>query len=290
MPKDAAKPTELKSPPKDTPWQTWVAVAMVSCRIEANGHPSNCTLRDLKGDASFGEPAVQYARSLVYRPGFDTGAGPVIPDHQSLIGFRAASKLFPSEQRAAPGFVPKVNYPAEIRDGSTANVRLACDVQLDGTPANCSVLANTGAASFAREALLATKALHYEPAWANGQAVREDHRVISIWFSPPILFPENPTSDQGLVPGPRTMSVRLEYPSKAAENGRDGGALIYCDLGADGVNRNCAVAAVQGDAAFGPAALTFVQGETQQMTRNGVPVAVPHHSYIIRFVLDRNRW
>jgi hypothetical protein len=98
-PQDATRPHSFDAPPPDVnpnvKWIRRVAVVTVSCRIGADGRPSGCEVRDVKGNASFAEPALEYARSVVYRPGFETGTATVEPNHLSYVAFQAATSFLP---------------------------------------------------------------------------------------------------------------------------------------------------------------------------------------------------
>jgi hypothetical protein len=66
-------------------------------------------------------------------------------------------------------------------------------------------------------------------------------------------------------------------------HGTGGKVLIICDLGADGVNRNCVIGGIYGDPAAGPAGLEYFEQLRVFATRAGRPVAVPHKGYTVTY-------
>jgi protein TonB len=79
----------------------------------------------------------------------------------------------------------------------------------------------------------------------------------------------------------------LEYPPAMQDAQREGRVVVACDVGTDGNTHNCAIETVQGGAAFGSAALKWVQNARYRPAiHNGVPVAEPHHAFNITFKLN----
>jgi TonB family protein len=288
MPQDASRPTAIAD---WSPTIEWVAKVNVACRVEADGRPSGCTVHDITGNPAFGEPALQYARSLVYQPGYSSGAGSVEPNRIVQIGFQAPGKWLSRDMHAGIAVMPAVEYPATINDRSTGDVRIACDIEIDGNTSNCVVLRLKGDSAFAEAALRAARKAHYTPAWQRGRAVTESHHIIDIVFSPPRdPFPNMPIVPTDVVFSKPAYSTKLRYPIEAIDQREGGNALVVCDLGLDGANHDCIVAGVHGNSAFGPAALAYVRSETIYATRGGAPIAVPHHPYEVRFMINHSQW
>jgi len=288
LPQDASKPLAVDD------WSAkdkWIAKVTVSCHLDANGEPSNCAVRKIDGNPAFGPAALEYANSLVFLPGFTTGKGDVEPDHILKIGFHRPNEFWPRDTTAGASVLPPIEYPSEVKDGTAGRVKLSCTVQATGTLTDCSVLAVQGNPAFAAAALRMTQKVHYSPAWHRGHAVPEPEHVVMIDFPAPFPpFANLPKPTPGIVYTKVISTRRLSYPDAAADRDLAGDVLVICDLGADGINRNCAVAGIHGDPLFGPPALDYVSGQIIHATSNGVPVAVPHRGDVVTFRPDKTTW
>jgi TonB family protein len=218
------------------------------------------------------------------------GGPPVASPQEFVVGFHAAKDFLPTT-KAGISVPPPVQYPAAVTDGSIGEVHVSCKIEVDGSTSNCNVLQLRGNPAFADAALTAARRAHYTPAWQHGRAVAETNHVMKIVFTPPFPpFFDVPKPPPGVVFSKAISSTRLEYPVVAEERQQQGDVLISCDIGLDGRNHDCVVAGIHGDAAFGPAALAYVGGQTIHATKDGVPIAIAHHTTVIRFRLDRTLW
>ena len=70
---------------------------------------------------------------------------------------------------------------------------------------------------------------------------------------------------------------------------REGRVVVVCDVEPTGTTSGCAVQSVQGGAAFGEAALRWVQqARYRPAVHNGVPVREAHHAFNITFKLNND--
>ncbi len=288
LPQDASRPAAV---PYWSQTITWAAKVTVSCTIESNGLPTGCQVRKIIGNPAFGDSALEYARSLVYEPGYRSGNAKVEPDHLIQIGFQAAGQGLPRDAPAAAAVLPNVEYPPTVKDPAPATVRLSCTIQVDGSTAGCTILQRNGDPALTEAALRYARQAHYAPAWQRGHAVPEPNHIITLIFKPPPEpFVNLPPAPAGVIFGKPVYANRLRYPDGAVGRRAEADVLVLCDLGADGVNRNCTVAGIHGDPIFGPAALAFISGETLHATSAGQPVAVPHRPIVVRFRTRDSTW
>ena len=182
-------------------------------------------------------------------------------------------------------------YPPQIKDGSTGKVELSCTVGITGDLENCTVTDVQGGQPFADLAQREVRRAHYSPAWEHGKPVPEtDRHVTLVFVPPPDPFPVSLAPPSGVLFGKPTFGTRLAYKDILIDRHQQGSALVFCDLGQDGVNRNCAIGGVHGDPAFGAAALAHVSSEVVHATRAGMPVAVAHRAYVVTFSEDLSVW
>src|SRR6201996_3573847 len=81
-------------------------------------------------------------------------------------------------------------------------------------------------------------------------------------------------------------NVKLVYPPRMLDQGREGRVDVTCDVDADGATSNCVVGNVSGGQVFADAALAYVKAARYKPAiKNGVPVAEPHHTFNIIFKL-----
>jgi protein TonB len=81
-------------------------------------------------------------------------------------------------------------------------------------------------------------------------------------------------------------NVKLVYPPRMLDQGREGRVDVTCDVDADGATSNCVVGNVAGGQVFADAALAYVKAARYKPAiKNGVPVAEPHHTFNIIFKL-----
>jgi protein TonB len=105
--------------------------------------------------------------------------------------------------------------------------------------------------------------------------------------APPVArAPVAPSVPDSEVGARAINNVKLVYPQRMQDQGREGQVEVTCDVDADGATSNCAVGQVQGGQAFADAALNYVrQARYKPAIKNGVPVAEPHHRFNISFKL-----
>jgi len=105
--------------------------------------------------------------------------------------------------------------------------------------------------------------------------------------APPVArAPAAPSVPDSEVGARAINNVKLTYPPRMLDQGREGQVEVTCDVDADGGTSNCTVGAVVGGAAFADSALAYVKAARYKPAiKNGVPVAEPHHKFNIVFKL-----
>jgi protein TonB len=105
--------------------------------------------------------------------------------------------------------------------------------------------------------------------------------------APPVQrAPPAPSVPDSAVGARAINNVKLVYPPRMIDQGREGRVDVTCDVDVDGATSNCVVGSVTGGQAFADAALAYVrQARYKPAIRNGVPVPEPHHTFDIVFKL-----
>ena len=105
--------------------------------------------------------------------------------------------------------------------------------------------------------------------------------------APPVArAPVAPSVPDSEVGARAINNVKLTYPPRMLDQGREGQVEVTCDVDADGGTSNCVVDQVQGGQPFADAALSYVNAaHYKPAIRNGVPVSEPRHKFNIAFKL-----
>jgi len=105
--------------------------------------------------------------------------------------------------------------------------------------------------------------------------------------APPVVRgPPAPSVPDSEVGARAINNVKLVYPPRMQDQGREGKVDVTCDVDTNGATSNCAVTCVVGGQPFADAALAYVTAARYSpAVRNGVPVAEPHHKFSITFKL-----
>ncbi len=265
-------------------------VVNVVCTIGIDGRAAGCSVPDRDADPAFARSAVEYMQALRFKPPIRDGAATAEVE-ATPIGFLQPGVM----ATASPpqiAVLPHVAYPAGIGpEVGRVVVYLGCAIEITGDTSHCMVTSADGPPAFASAALDAASKALYSPAWRAGHPERTADYPITVVFKPPLApFARGPALPAGVVVRNVSPGPLLGYPAAMLEREREGEVLIACDLGTDGVNRNCAIAEIHGDAAFGQPALAYIAALHQFATRDGVPVAVPGMLHAIRFTRNEDRW
>jgi len=288
-PQDAARPMAYFP---TLPNMGWIAVADVECQVEPNGHTSNCRVVNLQGNQAFAAPAVEYGLAQPYLPSAADRPNVAPRTANMHVGFVAATNFLPTHSLPQPVITPEPPYVAGLADGSTVHVKLRCTILATGYVSGCTVRDGAGNPALTDAALKHVSKLYYTPAWRGGHFVADADHDITIEFSPPPAAFANqpPPPPKDVVFSAASLKKFPHYPGSMADRGTEATVLIICDLGADGNNRNCVIGGVRGDPEAGPAALAFYQREKFYATRDGQPVALPQHGYVISFRKPHSIW
>jgi TonB family protein len=201
-------------------------------------------------------------------------------------------------QKAEIAYAPDPVYPPQIGQGGKGKVDLICDIDPGGTPEACRISQVTGNPAFGPAALAAARHAHYLPAWRHGGPVAEPGHHITLYFTPPAVFPGQPGPAQNPSPaqGYRLINTTPvyyrggpHYPSEAAYHKREGAVLTACTIATDGTVHHCRALARTGSASFAFYALAYVRHQTFRLTRDGKPASATHYE-IVQFTLDKNKW
>jgi len=104
--------------------------------------------------------------------------------------------------------------------------------------------------------------------------------------APPVARVVAPSVPDSEVGARAINNVKLTYPPRMLDQGREGQVEVTCDVDADGGTSNCSVGAIDGGQVFADAALAYVKAARYKPAiKNGVPIAEPHHKFNIVFKL-----
>ena len=104
--------------------------------------------------------------------------------------------------------------------------------------------------------------------------------------APPVARVVAPSVPDSEVGARAINNVKLTYPPRMLDQGREGQVEVTCDVDADGGTSNCTVGAIVGGQAFADSALAYVKAARYKPAiKNGVPVPEPHHKFNIVFKL-----